>query len=65
MGLGLFFQQKLTPTNLDPAQEQAMMIMPVMMTFIFCQFPAGLALYMLTNAVLSALQQWYLTKKHS
>lgn len=65
MGLGLFFQQKLTPTNLDPAQEQAMMIMPIMMTFIFCQFPAGLALYMLTNAVLSALQQWYLTQKHS
>ena len=65
MGVGLFFQQKLTPTNLDPAQEQAMMIMPVMMTFIFCQFPAGLALYMLTNAVLSALQQWYLTQKYN
>lgn len=65
MGIGLFFQQKLTPTNLDPAQEQAMMIMPVMMTFVFCQFPAGLALYMLTNAVLSALQQWYLTQKYS
>ena len=65
MGVGLFFQQKLTPTNLDPAQEQAMMIMPVMMTFVFCQFPAGLSLYMLTNAVLSALQQWYLTQKHN
>ena len=64
MGVGLFFQQKLTPTTMDPAQEQAMMIMPVMMTFIFSQFPAGLALYMLTSSVLSALQQWYLIRKY-
>ena len=49
---------------MDPAQEQAMMIMPVMMTFIFSQFPAGLALYMLTSSVLSALQQWYLIRKY-
>lgn len=64
MGVGLFLQQKLTPTNLDPAQEQAMLMMPIMMTVLFSQFPAGLALYMLTNALLSALQQWYLTRKY-
>lgn len=64
MGVGLFLQQKLTPTNLDPAQEQAMLMMPVMMTVLFSRFPAGLALYMLTNALLSAFQQWYLTRKY-
>jgi len=64
LGLGMYFQQKMTPTALDPAQEQAMMVVPFLMTFLFSRFPAGLALYMLTNAFLTALQQWYLARKY-
>ncbi len=63
MGVGMYLQQKVTPTTMDPDQEKAMMVVPFVMVFLFSHFPAGLALYMLTNALLTALQQWYLTRK--
>ena len=65
LGLGMFLQQKMTPTALDPAQEKAMLVVPFMMTFLFSRFPSGLALYMLTNAFLTALQQWFFSKKYN
>lgn len=57
MGASMFLQQKLTPTNLDPTQEKIMLMMPVIFTFLFLNFPAGLVIYWLVNNLLTILQQ--------
>lgn len=59
MGLSMFAQQKLSPPPPDPTQAKVMMAMPILFTFMFLWFPAGLVLYWLTNNVLSILHQYY------
>ncbi len=59
MGLSMLVQQKMTPSPMDPAQAKAMMILPVVFTAMFLNFPAGLTLYWLTNNVLTIGQQWF------
>jgi YidC/Oxa1 family membrane protein insertase len=55
--ISMMVQQWITPTAVDPAQKKAMMIMPIVMFFMFMNFPAGLALYWLTNNLFSIGQQ--------
>ncbi len=62
MGVSMYFQQKLSPTSMDPTQAQIMNLMPVIFTLLFINFPSGLVLYWLTNNVLSIIQQ-YMTIK--
>ena len=57
MGASMWYQQKITPTSADPTQAKIMMFMPVLFTFMFLNFPAGLVLYWLVNNLLSILQQ--------
>jgi len=40
-----------------------MKLLPVIFTFFFLWFPAGLVLYWVVNNVLSIAQQWYITRK--
>ncbi|RLB84798.1 MAG: membrane protein insertase YidC [Deltaproteobacteria bacterium] len=63
MGATMFLQQKLSPPPGDPTQAKFMMMMPLIFTFIFINFPAGLVLYWLVNNVLSISQQYYITQK--
>jgi YidC/Oxa1 family membrane protein insertase len=63
MGATQFIQQKMTPTVGDPTQAKIMLIMPVVFTFIFLNFPAGLVIYWLLNNILSIGQQIYINKK--
>lgn len=63
MGATMFLQQKLTPAAGDPTQQKIMMFMPLIFTFMFLNFPAGLVLYWLVNNVLSIAQQWWLMRK--
>jgi YidC/Oxa1 family membrane protein insertase len=66
MGAVMFIQQKITaPTGADPAQTAMLKWMPVIFTFVFINFPAGLVLYWLTNSILSLFIQLYITKKMS
>jgi YidC/Oxa1 family membrane protein insertase len=60
MGASMIAQQKLTPMQMDPAQAKMMLIvMPVMMTVMFYQFPSGLVLYwMVSNVIAIAHQLW-------
>ncbi|MDH4186179.1 MAG: membrane protein insertase YidC [Nitrospira sp.] len=58
MGATMVIQQKITPTTMDPTQAKIMLILPVFMTFLFVNFPAGLVLYWLTNNVLTISQQF-------
>jgi YidC/Oxa1 family membrane protein insertase len=57
MGATMVIQQKITPTTMDPTQAKIMLVLPVFMTFLFINFPAGLVLYWLTNNVLTIGQQ--------
>jgi YidC/Oxa1 family membrane protein insertase len=62
MGITMFVQQKMTPSSGDPRQEKIMLIMPVMFTFFFINFPAGLVLYWFVNNILSIAQQYWINR---
>jgi len=57
MGASMWLSQKMTPTTGDPTQAKIMGMMPIIFTFLFLSFPAGLVLYWLTNNILSIVQQ--------
>ena len=65
MGASFLLQQKMTPTAGDPMQAKMMMLMPIFMTVLFINFPAGLVLYMFVNNIISMGQQKYTQKKFS
>jgi YidC/Oxa1 family membrane protein insertase len=62
MGISMLVQQKMTPTVGDPRQAQIMLIMPVVFTFMFLEFPTGLVLYWLVNNCLSIAQQYLIDR---
>jgi YidC/Oxa1 family membrane protein insertase len=54
MGIGMFFQQKLTPTSADNQQAKMMLyFMPIFFTFIMLYLPSGLTLYIFVSSLLS------------
>jgi YidC/Oxa1 family membrane protein insertase len=57
MGVTMVLQQWMTPSAGDPTQKKMMMLMPVVFTWLFLNFPAGLVIYWLVNNVLSIAQQ--------
>jgi YidC/Oxa1 family membrane protein insertase len=60
MGATMFWNQRVTPTTVtDPMQEKVMKWLPLIFTFFFVSFPAGLTLYWFTNNLLSVAQQYY------
>ncbi|MFJ4063780.1 membrane protein insertase YidC [Pseudomonas sp. NPDC089996] len=63
MGATMFIQQRLNPTPPDPMQAKVMKMMPIIFTFFFLWFPAGLVLYWVVNNCLSITQQWYITRR--
>jgi len=63
MGASMFLQQKMTPTPGDPAQAKMMMLLPIVFTFLFINFPSGLVLYWLVNNVLSIAQQYRINRQ--
>jgi YidC/Oxa1 family membrane protein insertase len=62
MGATMFVQQWLTPQQGDPTQQRMMMFMPLIFTFMFINFPAGLVLYWLVNNVLTIGQQYLMMR---
>jgi YidC/Oxa1 family membrane protein insertase len=62
MGVSMFVQQWMTPSTGDPTQQRVMMIMPLAFTFMFVNFPSGLALYWLVNNLLTIAQQFYMNR---
>lgn len=63
MGATMVLQQKMTPTAADPAQAKIFMLMPIMFTFLFLNFPSGLVLYWMVTNILSIAHQYYMNKK--
>ena len=63
MGASMFLMQKLQPAPTDPMQAKVFQLMPIVFTFFFLMFPAGLVLYWTVNNLLSILQQWYVNRQ--
>jgi YidC/Oxa1 family membrane protein insertase len=57
MGGTMFWQQKLTPMNVDPVQQKIFMFTPIMFTFFFLWAPAGVVLYWLVSNIWAIGQQ--------
>ena len=59
-------QQKLfmpPPTDEQSAmQQKIMMFLPIVFTFLFVSFPAGLVIYWTVNNMLTISQQYYIYK---
>ncbi len=63
MGASMWLHQMVTPNNFtDPMQEKIFKWLPVIFTFFFVTFPAGLVLYWLTNNIFSIAQQLIINK---
>lgn len=65
MGGVMFVQQKLSPQAGDPSQQKMMAFMPVLFTFMFMNFPAGLVLYWLTSSLINFGQQQILQRVYT
>ena len=63
MAGAMFAQYKVNPPAGDPVQQKVFMFMPLVMSFTFAFFPAGLVLYWVTNTLLSILQQWNINRR--
>jgi len=58
MGVSMFFIQRMSPTTVqDPMQQKIMQFMPIIFTFFFLWFPAGLVLYWLMSNIVTLIQQ--------
>ncbi len=63
MGASMFIQQSLNPAPPDPMQAKIMKMLPIIFTFFFLWFPAGLTLYWVVNNILSIAQQYVINKQ--
>lgn len=66
MAVLMYIQQKMTPApaTMDPAQQKMLQFLPVIFAVFMLTYPSGLVLYIITNTVLSLVQQQYMMKKH-
>jgi len=63
MGATMFLQQKITPNTMqDEMQKKIFQFLPVIFTFFFLWFPAGLTLYWFINNVFTVSQQYYINR---
>ncbi len=59
MGVTMFWQQKITPTTADPAQQKMMMFMPLMFTAMMLFSPSGVVLYWFISNLWAIGQQYF------
>lgn len=63
MGASMFLTQKMTPSTGDPTQQKMMMLMPVIFTVMFINFPSGLVLYWFVQNLLGIGQQYLVNRR--
>lgn len=64
MGASMFLQMQMQQQpSMDPMQAKMLKFMPVVFTFMFLWFPAGLTLYWFINNVTTIVQQWMVNRK--
>ncbi|KAF0125074.1 MAG: preprotein translocase subunit YidC [Elusimicrobia bacterium] len=65
MGAVMVLQQHFSPQAGDPMQARIMKWLPVIFTFMFLTFPAGLVMYWLVNSLFGFAQSMYMQKKYA
>jgi YidC/Oxa1 family membrane protein insertase len=61
MGITMYVQQLITPNQMqDELQKKLFQFLPVIFTFFFLWFPAGLTLYWFINNLFTIGQQYYI-----
>lgn len=63
MGITMWLQQKMNPSNPDPVQQKVFMLLPLIFTYMMASFPAGLVIYWTWSNLLSILQQWVIMRR--
>jgi YidC/Oxa1 family membrane protein insertase len=63
MGITQWFQTKLNPAPADPMQARMFAFMPLIFTFMFATFPAGLVIYYTWNNLLTVIQQYVIMRR--
>ena len=64
LGISMFFQFRLNPTQMDPAQQQVFAILPWVLMFVMAPFAVGLQIYWITTNCISIAQQKWLYSRH-
>jgi YidC/Oxa1 family membrane protein insertase len=59
MAASMFWQQRITPTSADPAQQKVMMFMPIMFSLMFLSAPSGLVVYWTASNFWAIGQQYF------
>ncbi|MBO4648228.1 MAG: membrane protein insertase YidC [Lentisphaeria bacterium] len=55
----MILQQRMTPSNMEPAQQKMMMFMPIIMLVFLYNLPSGLTLYWTVSQIFSIAQMKY------
>ncbi len=63
MGMTQWVQTQLNPAPTDPVQAKMFAFMPLIFTFMFATFPAGLVIYYTWNNLLTVSQQWFIMSR--
>jgi YidC/Oxa1 family membrane protein insertase len=59
MAVSMYWQQRITPTTADPAQQKIMMMMPLMFSVMFLWAPSGLVIYWFVSNIWAIGQQYF------
>jgi YidC/Oxa1 family membrane protein insertase len=62
-GISMMALQALSPPPTDPIQAQIFRLLPILFTFMFAAFPAGLVIYWTWSNTLSILQQYVIMRR--
>jgi YidC/Oxa1 family membrane protein insertase len=62
-GISMWALQALSPPPADPIQAQIFRLLPIVFTFMFAAFPAGLVIYWTWSNTLSILQQYVIMRR--
>ena len=63
MGVTMYLQQKITPTNMDPRQEKIFRLLPLIFSFFMISLPSGLILYIFVSTLFGLAQQYFFTRQ--
>ncbi len=62
-GISMFLTQRLSPPAPDKAQNNMQVMMPLVFTFMFARFSAGLVIYFTCSGVAGLVQQYYIMRQ--
>jgi YidC/Oxa1 family membrane protein insertase len=59
------YQKMIPMPSMDPTQAKLMKILPILFSVFMIFYPSGLALYVITNTVISMIRQAFLTRHYT